>query len=165
MLDKKKNLVDETYISSILDRIIYRHVLIEIEKERTVEGKGGKGRRGRNCSVFFKFKPSQVRIRSIFKCIESVERRKRLMDRVGACDRAPFFFSLLPFILFFVPCCWPICLNFKSESKSNVIRKAILTNGTGLLTGLSPRYWSAFSKGKKEKKKKLFPRKKYKLWE
>lgn len=45
MLDKKKNLVDETYISSILDRIIYRHVLIEIEKERTVEGKGGKGER------------------------------------------------------------------------------------------------------------------------
>lgn len=45
MLDKKKNLVNETYISSILDRIIYRHVLIEIEKERTVEGKGGK--RGR----------------------------------------------------------------------------------------------------------------------
>lgn len=43
MLDKKKNLVDETYTSSILDRIIYRHVLIEIEKERTVEGKGGKG--------------------------------------------------------------------------------------------------------------------------
>lgn len=75
------------------------------------------------------------------------------MDRVGACDTAPFFLSLPPFILFFVPCCWPICLNFMSESKSNVIRKAILTNGAGLLTGLSPLVCRRFS-GKKERKEK-----------
>lgn len=67
--------------------------------------------------MFFKFKPSQVRIRSIFESIESVEAKTPDGSRWGV-RRGPFL--LLPTTIYFILRalgCRAICLNTKSEVK------------------------------------------------